>query len=244
MKEVTVLKVDYVVNDESGSIYPTVLTCGEEMILVDCGYLGYYDRIKESAIKKGVDLDRLTHIIITHHDYDHVGGLGAFLSAYPKVKVLTSVEQAPYISGEKKSLRVAQAEQIHSILPEEKKAFAQKLIHLFSNVETAAVDFLLADGDVVPYCGGIEVVMTNGHMPGHISLYLKASKTLIAGDALCIENGKLAICNPQFTMDLKEAYASVRKLKTYDIEKIICYHGGYLDSDIPDLMDELLRQEQ
>ena len=36
-------------------------------------------------------------------------------------------------------------------------------------------------------------------MPGHISIYVNESRTLIAGDALVIEDKKLAIANPQYT---------------------------------------------
>ena len=42
----------------------------------------------------------------------------------------------------------------------------------------------MKDKDIFDWCGGLEVIETPGHMPGHISLYLKDSKTLICGDAL------------------------------------------------------------
>ena len=63
-------------------------------------------------------------------------------------------------------------------------------------------------------------------MPGHISLYLRESKSLICGDALVIEDNKLVLANPHYTLDMEIAKKSVRKLLNYDIDKVICYHGG------------------
>jgi glyoxylase-like metal-dependent hydrolase (beta-lactamase superfamily II) len=42
----------------------------------------------------------------------------------------------------------------------------------------------LADGQVLDVAGGLRVVATPGHSPGHISLVHEASRTLITGDAI------------------------------------------------------------
>ncbi len=42
----------------------------------------------------------------------------------------------------------------------------------------------LADGQRLDLAGGVRVIFTPGHTPGHIALYLERSRTLIAGDAL------------------------------------------------------------
>jgi len=75
------------------------------------------------------------------------------------------------------------------------------------------------------------VVLTPGHTPGHLSLYVKQPKVLIAGDALNVEEGKLIGPRPQFTADLAAARGSVEKLARYDIETVICYHGGIYSAD-------------
>jgi glyoxylase-like metal-dependent hydrolase (beta-lactamase superfamily II) len=58
------------------------------------------------------------------------------------------------------------------------------------------VDRTLKDGEELPYCGGISVIFTPGHTLGHICLYHKQSKTLIAGDILDIDGGKLVTAKP------------------------------------------------
>ena len=91
----------------------------------------------------------------------------------------------------------------------------------------------------IDFCGGIEIIETPGHMPGHISIYIKESRTLIAGDALVIEDNKLTIANPQYTLDMGEAKKSINKLLNYDIDKIICYHGGVYQTDIKEALENI-----
>jgi glyoxylase-like metal-dependent hydrolase (beta-lactamase superfamily II) len=84
------------------------------------------------------------------------------------------------------------------------------------------------------------VITTPGHMPGHISIYLKETKTLIAGDALVVENGKLMIANPQYTLDMQKAKESIRKLMSYEIDTILCYHGGVCRENIEDALELMI----
>ncbi len=91
------------------------------------------------------------------------------------------------------------------------------------------------------YCEhGILVVHTPGHTKGHISLFHPKTKTLVAGDSMVIENGKLNIANPSFTLDIKSAVKSLEKIKKLNPCKIICYHGGILEEDINEKLTELI----
>jgi glyoxylase-like metal-dependent hydrolase (beta-lactamase superfamily II) len=60
---------------------------------------------------------------------------------------------------------------------------------------------------------------------------VKQAKVLIAGDALNIEEGRLIGPRPQFTADMDSALRSLKKLARYDIESVICYHGGLYSGD-------------
>lgn len=64
-----------------------------------------------------------------------------------------------------------------------------RLGRLFARTGDAKVESFepgpaLADGDVLPVNGGMRVVHTPGHSPGHISLLVELTGTLITGDAL------------------------------------------------------------
>jgi glyoxylase-like metal-dependent hydrolase (beta-lactamase superfamily II) len=239
MNNIVMLKIDFEYGGAQQTIFPVLLQDAHEVILVDCGYPNFLPLIASAADENGIDLSKLTKIIITHHDFDHMGSAAAFKRRYPHVKILASKEEEPYISGDIKSLRLQQAESIYKSLPEDQKTDAKSFQQYLESIENVSVDLLLKDGEFFPYCGGIEIIATPGHMPGHISIYVKDHKTLIAGDAVVVENDNLAIANPQYTLDMEEAQRSILKLLPYEIDKIICYHGGIYTKDIKESLREL-----
>ena len=146
-----------------------------------------------------------------------------------KITILAHEKEKPYIEAELPPIRMTQMESQLKALPEGRR---QQMAELYNNLKAnykklkANVDATVKDGEVLPYCGGITVIYTPGHTPGHISLYHMRSKTLIAGDMLNIEGG-LLVHAPWFTCLDKEQYnKSLKKLTLYDIETVICYHGG------------------
>jgi len=102
------------------------------------------------------------------------------------------------------------------------------------NPPKGRVDNTLHDGQELACCGGIQVIHTPGHTPGHISLYLKRSKTLIAGDSLYSVNGMLGGIHEPTTLDIEEARHSLQKVLNLNIESIVCYHGGLSKENIND----------
>lgn len=226
MENIIVLNVNYKFGDMEGTIHPVVLRDKNEMILVDCGYTGFMSIIEDAMRTENLDCNKLTKIVITHHDHDHMGALADFKHKYPDVKIVASEIEAPYISGEKKSLRLEQAESLQSTLNEEQKKFGRAFCDILKSVKTVEVDEFVHDGEVMNWCGGCEIVGTSGHTPGHISLYIKNKKTLITGDAAALENNQLVIANPQFTLDVENANKSISKILDYDADTYICYHGG------------------
>lgn len=147
---------------------------------------------------------------------------------YPKIQVVASEKESPYISGIAKSLRLEQAEAMQAILPEEQKQFGVDFCNMLRKVCPVPVDLAVRGGEVLDWCGGCTIISTPGHTPGHISLYINKKKVLITGDAAVLENGELVIANPQFTLDIKEAEKSFHKIINYAAKEFICYHGGKL----------------
>jgi glyoxylase-like metal-dependent hydrolase (beta-lactamase superfamily II) len=95
------------------------------------------------------------------------------------------------------------------------------------------------DGEELPVCGGITVIHTPGHTPGHICLYIGQSKTLIAGDALSIEGGKLGLLAKLASLDWPLAVRSLGKFVRYDVETVVCHHGGAWRGDFSRSIEEL-----
>ena len=110
-------------------------------------------------------------------------------------------------------------------LPAEAREFGRAFCALLRRVEPVQIDGLLHDNEEL-LGSGYRVVATPGHTPGHISLYSKKQSTVIAGDAMALENNQLVIANPQFTLDARGALTSMSKLLALGAQTIICYHGG------------------
>jgi glyoxylase-like metal-dependent hydrolase (beta-lactamase superfamily II) len=116
--------------------------------------------------------------------------------------------------------------EIWESLSDSERATVAALKKKIDTIKPAKISLTLRGGDVMPWCGGTEIIATPGHMPGHISLYVRAHKTVITGDALVVAHGKLRMSNVQHAIDPKTAKNSAKKLLALDAEKFICYHGG------------------
>jgi glyoxylase-like metal-dependent hydrolase (beta-lactamase superfamily II) len=184
----------------------------------------------------------LTAIILTHQDLDHVGGAAYILKECSQpISVYAHALDQPYIEGLLPLVKTspqAIAKMIES-LPEH---MHQDMMQSMSYTPINRVDHVLADKDRLPFCGGITVIHTPGHTAGHLSLYLEESKILVAADALTSKDGVLHGPVPQTTLDMETAIQSLRKLLDYDIEMVICYHGGLCSDNISEQLNKLARQ--
>jgi len=84
------------------------------------------------------------------------------------------------------------------------------LLSLLFKTVPAAVDDLLADEQVLPVLGGLRVVATPGHTPGHVSLFAPAAGILFTGDSIISEKDRLCLSRPANTWDAALAQASAR----------------------------------
>lgn len=214
------IKLEMNVEGNPFVVHTAVLWDENEAILVDTGIAGQLELIQNVLAQESIPFERLTKIIITHQDRDHIGSLPELVAAAEgSIQVLAHEVAIPYLAGEK------------------------PLIKSGALAPFVKVDQALHDGDVLSYCGGIQVIYTPGHSPDHISLYHIPSKTLISGDALTAQDGVLMPFNPEFTPDQTTALQSIAKLQSLDIETVIAYHGGVCTRDIKQRLVELVEKK-
>ena len=242
MVEVITLPLEFKFENIQLTINPVIIKYQKEMVLGDCGYPGFKSKIAEAMSKKSLNINDLSKIIITHHDHDHMGALNEIVNTCPNIEVLASIEQAPYLLGDKKSLRLKEAIINQEKLSGDERKEHQKFIEMIKSVKTINKVTKVKDGDNLLICKGLKIIDTSGHMPGHISIYVPEAKTLIAGDALAVKEGKLTL-DKQFVMNLDQAVESVRKLLDYEIDKIICYHGGEYTKNIRESLIRIAQGE-
>jgi len=221
------------------NVYPTIIWDDNNVILVDAAIPDCLPEIKDAMKKVGVPFEGLDSIIVTHQDIDHVGGINPILKELPQVKIFAHEDDKPYIEGEKKWIRLNTnfMNRINN-LPEEER---DNILNLFEN-SNVKINDTLEDGQELECCGGIIVIHTPGHTPGHICLYHKQSRTLIVGDAMNVVDGWLTGPNKDAMneKDAQTAYDSFKKFENYEIKNIITYHGGLFNDNPNQKIKELL----
>ena len=90
MNKLTVLEIN--LTGSTNTIFPVILSDDKEMVLLDCGYPNFLNLIENNAKENEIDISNLTKIIITHHDFDHMGSLGEFKRKYPNIKIFSSID--------------------------------------------------------------------------------------------------------------------------------------------------------
>ena len=211
----------------NGTIYPTLAWDENNLVLIDAGFPGQTEALIGAIAAEGHRTEDITHIIITHQDIDHIGCLPDILLLAPSAQVIAHIDEAPYIDGRETPIKLAMLEAAYDSLPEQMKQFRDTLREGFAN-RRVAVSQTVGNGTVLPIAGGIEVVHTPGHTPGHIALFLRQGRIIVAGDAANIENGRIAGPNPQHTQDMAQGMASLEKLKAFFCRGVISYHCGFL----------------
>jgi glyoxylase-like metal-dependent hydrolase (beta-lactamase superfamily II) len=152
----------YALRDPDGSV-----------TLVDAGvqWLGSR-RILAGLAELGARPADVTRIVLTHAHIDHTGGLprlvretGAQVCSHERDAIYLREGRAPRSDRSSRTARIAA------------RCAPKKLPKM-----PIAEEF--ADGEVLPVAGGLRVVHTPGHTPGHVSLLHERSGVLITGDAL------------------------------------------------------------
>jgi glyoxylase-like metal-dependent hydrolase (beta-lactamase superfamily II) len=188
--------------------------------LVDAGLPNQTEAISAALVEAGIGVGDLRRIIFTHQDLDHVGS-GAALVRQSDARVLAHPADAPYIEGSQRPLKPS---------PEMLEQRPQ-MREVLERLEPVGIDEYVEDGTRLDLAGGTRVISTPGHTPGHISLYVERSKVLIAGDALTAQRGSLNGPNPSMTLEMRTAIQSLRRLADFEIDTIVCYHGGVVNED-------------
>jgi len=210
-----------------GSLNLVLAWDDNNLVLVDAGLPGQCDAIAQAIADEGFRAEDLTHIIITHQDWDHVGSVLDLTKLAPAAQVVAHVDEAPYIDGRKLPIKLAARLKQYDTMPEEHRAGVDNWKKSYENAPILVAQ-QVQDGQVLPICGDIEIVHVPGHTPGHIAVYFKESRIIVCGDAVNIKDGCMVGSNPIHTHDMEMADKSLEKIKGYDLSGVVAYHTGFL----------------
>jgi glyoxylase-like metal-dependent hydrolase (beta-lactamase superfamily II) len=186
------------------------------LTLIDAGLPGSHRKILRYMAGLGYQPGDLKRILITHADFDHVGGLALLKSATDAHIFASPFEARAVADG-------------HASRPLKPRSRVTKLLFdlaasLFKPA-SVRVDELLSDGQILPVLGGLHVVETFGHTPGHVSFFAPSLGILFCGDSIVSEKNGLRGSRGANTWDQALADESVRKQAALGAAVVCSGHG-------------------
>jgi len=188
------------------------------LTLIDCGLPRDEKTIQAYITRLGYTLRDLKRIIITHADGDHMGSLAA-LQAKSGARVYASEIEAQAIMRGAMSREL----KVNALV-----RFLMLPLALLFNAKPARVDEFLSEGQVLPVLGGLRVIATEGHTPGHISLFAPASGVLFVGDSIVSQGETMRGSRGINTWDQAKANAAVRKQAALGARIVCAGHGAVI----------------
>ncbi|ADZ09650.1 beta-lactamase domain protein [Methanobacterium lacus] len=188
----------YALESTKGSY--SYLIMDKEPILIDTGYPGKFEDILEEINSLNLELKSIKHILLTHHDVDHVGN-AALLQEETGATLWASKDDIPYILGDK--CRPGIKKLVSFILRPKKP----EKIQVYQNTTI----------------GDVQIISTPGHTPGHVSFLYE--DILFAGDLVGNTNGKLKKPPIFGNSNTKSIDESIIKMNEYDFNWICPAHG-------------------
>lgn len=143
------LTLEMPVGEGKEKIHPTLIIEEEETILVDCGFTGALPQLQQELKRHGIDEQKLTAVVLTHHDHDHMGTAALLKQTNPNIKIYATAKEEPSISAKEKPLRLQQAEEMQKYLLPQKQAFGKAFCAMLRRVEPVEVDVLLQEGGLL-----------------------------------------------------------------------------------------------
>lgn len=188
-------------------------------LLLDVGLPNEYRNLSGYIKKIGVSFSQIELVVITHADGDHFGCLSQVKQEHPTlVTAASDVEAKAIETGD--SSRPTKGKGIQRLL--------YSVVSPMFRSKPAKIERILTIGEILPFLGGLEVLDTKGHTPGHISLWSESTRTLFAGDSIKVHGKTLLPSSGANTWDEALALQSFEMQIALKPDRIYAGHGVWL----------------
>jgi len=185
------------------------------LTLIDAGLRRSFTPLVDFIRSLGRSPSELKSILLTHADLDHVGAAPALNSHFGASIFTSSIEAEALAHG-----RSSRPIQVGVLIP---------LFNWFERLNGAMqveVDRTISDWDQLPILGGLRVIATPGHTPGHLSFYAPRHKLLFAGDSVSTQPDTVLYNRMKiFNWDQAQMQASVQRQAALRPEIVCSGHG-------------------
>jgi glyoxylase-like metal-dependent hydrolase (beta-lactamase superfamily II) len=217
-----------------GQVNAFLIEDGTDLTLIDTLYETDARLVHQEIRRLGRSISDLKRIVLTHAHRSHLGGLadlkrqsGATLYAHPW--------EADIIAGERKAQPV-------TILPRRPlRAYVPFQLGLALGLgkhPPCRIDETLAEEDEI---GGLRVLHTPGHTPGHLAFYSEEHAVLLSGDSIAtwprFEAGW-----PAFNLNPQQQRDSIRRLAALEPRKVGVGHGSPISEEAAERIHTLVER--
>lgn len=197
---------------------PQLLVDADGAVLLDTGFPGDLARIRQVMTRAGIGPRDVRAILLTHGHIDHAGNVAA-LQAWTGAPVHAHPLEQAHIDGVFPYTGLAR---VCGVL--------EALARTVTGYRPARIDVPLAEGDVLPFWGGLRVVHLPGHTLGHCGFYSVRHDLLFSGDLWARFMMRTQVSPRIFTSAPHLVLASLRKARAIGARRMVPGHYDFPDA--------------
>jgi glyoxylase-like metal-dependent hydrolase (beta-lactamase superfamily II) len=191
------------------------------LTLIDAGYPGREAAVFGALRTLGRSSDQLRNLIFTHGHPDHIGSAAAIVRE-TGAKTYMHPLDIPMAESGGPFRPLTPAPGLLGIV------LCKLTYHPDTRVDPVAINQPMADGEILPVAGGIEVIHAPGHCAGQVALLWRPGRMLFLGDA---GTNVMGLGDPVGFESLEEGRASQRKLASLSFDAAGFGHGKPVTHD-------------
>ena len=194
-----------------------LLEDGGASVMIDAGMVGEPSFIRRLVRKLGLKSDSIKAILLTHGHLDHAGNL-AWIKQWSGAKVYAHAEESRHVAGTYPYTGAARW-----------CGRLEAAGRFLFRYRAATIDEFLADGQELPFWGGLRVIHLPGHTTGHCGFYSAWHDLLFSGDMFA--SYFFNVHKPPAILNSapEQFAASMEKIRRLNPRWIVPSHYDYLD---------------